>query len=324
MRSWWKNCALEADPEIMAIDKMEDMLSPINPDVLKIRELISTLELCHHKAENWIRNIIKAIGEGKTSKGLGTRLPGQLHPVEKIWQNACAALTAWCAGHPAKKINLTINTIAASKLLACIGERSPLKEWQIQRVIEKIRSSIHWPQSCADPTARYELILLENGEYECIYHNECPDYYKEHENFWQITVRTIIHDTDNGNKAELSLGIAIDLLMPCHWRFVENLQIVLEAIGGKLYQKKPFAACGRNINLIPIRQELEIISSTLKIFCGEIELKQKTDKNLLNLLGEPTEIKRWLSASLDKTIRLQLNPPAELQAISSLSGPDWL
>ena len=99
-RSWWRNCALEADSEILAIDRMEDRIAPLDPDAEKVRELISSLELCHHKAERWVWNIIEAIGAGETRKGLGTRVPGQQHPAEKVWQNACTALSAWCTGHP--------------------------------------------------------------------------------------------------------------------------------------------------------------------------------------------------------------------------------
>jgi len=323
-RILWRNCALKADSEILAIDRMEDHIAPIDPNAAKVRELISSLELCHHKADRWVYNIIEAIGAGETRKGLGTRSPGQQHPSETVWQNACAALTAWCAGCPSMKINLSIETVPASRLVACLGVRSPLKEWQVQRVIEKIRSVIHWPRSADDPAAKYVWILLSAGEYEFTYLNQCPEHYREHEDFWQTTVRTIIHDTENGNKANLSLGLAIDMLMPCHWRFVENLWIVLEAIGGKLNPEKPFAACGRNITLLPIRGRMEIVSNTLKVFYGDPEPDQKLDRNLLVLLGKPTEVKKWLAASLDKTIRLQLSPPAELRTISALDGPEWI
>ncbi len=323
-RHWWRNCALETDPEILDIDRMEDHIAPIGPNASKIRELISSLELCHHKADQWVYNIIEAIGAGETGKGLGTRSPGQLHPTEKVWQNACAALSAWCAGCPNTSVDLTIGTVPASRLLACPGRRSPLKEWQVQRVIDKIRSAIHWPQPCDDPAAQYVWILLSGGEYESAYLDRCPEHYKEHEESWLKTVRTIIHDTENGDEAELSLGLAIDMLMPCHWRFVENLQVVLEAIGGKLKPEKPFAACGRNINLLPIRRRMEIVSNTLKVFCGEPESNREVDRDLLALPGKPTAVKKWLAASLDKTIRLQLNPPARLRAMSALAGPDWI
>lgn len=323
-RSWWRNCALEADSEILAIDMMEDHIAPIAANVSKIRELISSLELCHHKAERWVGNIIEAIGAGDTKKGLGTRLPGQEHPTEIVWQNVCAALSAWVAGCPGTSVELAIDTVPASQILACLGERSALKEWQVQRVIEKIRSAIHWPQSQNDPTAQYVWILLGGGEYESAYRGHCPEHYKEHEDYWLATVRTLIHDTENGNEADLSLGLAIDMLWPCHWRFVENLRIVLDAIGGKLNVEKPFAACGRNITLLPIRRRMEIVSDTLKVFCGEPESNKEVDRDLLALLGKPTKAKKWLAASLDKTIRLQLSPPAGLRAVSALVGPDWI
>ena len=72
-KTWWRNCALKADSEILAIDGMEDRIAPIATDASEIRGLISTLELCHHKADRWVTNIVEAIGAGKTGKGLGTR-----------------------------------------------------------------------------------------------------------------------------------------------------------------------------------------------------------------------------------------------------------
>jgi|GEM_PF-5124566 len=54
------------------------------------------------------------------------------------------------------------------------------------------------------------------------------------------------------------------MLWACHWNFVTNLQIVLEAIGGKLEPKEPFAACGRNISLLPNRERMEIVSQSLR------------------------------------------------------------
>ncbi|MHC4350955.1 MAG: hypothetical protein ACYS15_20845, partial [Planctomycetota bacterium] len=162
-RPCWQNCAVKADAEMQAIDRMEDAIAPIDPALAKVRGLITGLELCHHKAERWVANIIEAIGRGETTKGLGTRSSQEEHPAERVWQNACAALSAWCAGRPIERIDLSVGDIRASELVAGLGERSPLKEWQVQRVIEKIRSSIHWPRPLEDPTARYVWLLLEVG-----------------------------------------------------------------------------------------------------------------------------------------------------------------
>jgi hypothetical protein len=199
----------------------------------RIRELIGALELCHHKAERWVRNIIETIGTGETAKGLGTRPPGRNHSTEEVWKNAAAGLSAWIAECPGRSVDLTIDTVPASRILAGLGARTPLKEWQVQRVIEKIRSEIHWPRCSSDPTARYVWLLLSGGEYESAYRDRCPEHYREHEDSWRSTVRAILHDTEAGDGAGLSLGLAIDMLWPCHWRFLENLQIVLEAIGGE-------------------------------------------------------------------------------------------
>jgi len=323
-RSWWRNCALEADSEILAIDELEDRIAPLGADTSKIRGLISSLELCHHKAERWVSNIVEAIGEGETTKGLGTRSPGQQHPTEQAWQNACAALSAWVAGCPSTSVDLIIDAVPASRILAGLGERSPLKEWQVQRVIEKISGAIYWRRSCDDPTEEYEWLLLCGDEYESDYLDRCPEHYKEHEGFWLRTARTIIHDTESSHTADLSLGLAIDMLWPCHWRFVKNLQVVLEAIGGRLNPDTPFAACGRNMTLLPIRRRMEVVSATLGAFCGEPVPNLEVDRDSLTLLGESTEVKRWLAASLDKTIRLQLSPPARLREMSDLAGPNWI
>jgi hypothetical protein len=209
-------------------------------------------------------------------------------------------------------------------MLACLGDRSPLKEWQVQRVTEKIRSTIHWPQPQDDPTAEYPWLLLGGDEYDCAYRSRCPDRFKEHERFWLTTVKTMLHDTENGAEADISLGVAIDMLWPCHWRFVDNLKVVLGAIGGNLYPEEPLAACGRNIGLLPIRGRMEAVCSTLNTFCGAPQPAKGADSHVLELLGARTPQKRWLAASLEKTIRLQLDPPTDVRAASALAGPDWI
>jgi hypothetical protein len=324
LRSWWRNCAVEADSEILDIDRWEDEIAPISQNVATIRELISALELCHHKADRWVNNIIEAIGEGKTDKGLGTRRPDQHHSIEETWQNACACLSAWCAGCPSGSVDLSIGDVPASQILAGLGERSPLKEWQVQRVIEKIRSLIRWPQSEDDPMAQYRWLLLSGGEFEAFFRSECPEHYKEHEEFWLATVRTMIHETESGNEAHLSLALAIDMLWPCHWNFVQNLQTVLEAIGGKLRPDRPFAACARNIHLLPNRDRMQKVSHTLNIFSNDSESKAGAEPQIMSLLGRSTETKRWLAASLEKTIRLQLDPQRQVREMSGLAGPDWI
>lgn len=324
LRTWWRNCALEADDDIRAIDRMEDSISPLSAEIRHIRELISSLELCHHKAEKWIFNIIQAIGYGTSKKGLGARSGGAHHPAEEVWENACSSLTSWCNGTTVQKNNLVVGEVPADQLISDLGERTPLKEWQVQRVIEKIRSVIDWSRDPAGQASEYRWILLSGGEYESAFRDKCPDYFNDDEKYWMATVKTFISDTENGAEAKLSLALAIDMLWPCHWRFLENLRIVLDAIGGNLQPDKPFAACGRNIHLVPNKSRLFVICNTLNHFQCKMVPGMEVDDEMLTLLGEPTDEKRWLTASLEKTIRLQLDPPDELQELAALDGPDWI
>ena len=297
-RHWWKNCSQEADSEMVAIDSLEDRIAPIGTNVSKIRELIGSLEMCHHKAEKWVSNIIEAIASGETNKGLGTRPPGQVHPIEVVSKNACGALSAWVSGCPSTSIDLTIGTVPASRVLACLGERSPVKEWQVQRVIEKVRSWTDFPKSLEDPSTQYAWLSYDQ--------NDCPLHFREHQDFWKQTVETFPFEELQIDGEDFSLGLAIDLLWTCHWNFVENIQIVLEVIGGNLKPARPFAACAWNISLSPIRPRMKVVANTLKVFCSDFEPDKEIDSDVLSQLGEPTEEKKWLAASLGKTIRLQL------------------
>jgi len=303
---WWANCGVEADEEMREIDRLERELSPLPDNIARIRKLISTLELCHHKAERWVTNIIEAIGEGDTSKGLGTRTPGELHPAECDWTNACKALSAWCAGQPAASVTIKIGGRSASSLLSKLGQRSALKEWQVQRVIERIREFIDWPRSMQHDDSVYVFMEECGPDWEPPGDAECPEYYREHEDFWMQTMRTRILDTVNGEAADISLAVAIDVMFPCNWNFVDNLNIVLGAIGGELYTAQPLAVCARNICHAPIRERMQTVCKTLQYSLQNQRSENDANRRPVGLQGTMTAPQRWLVASLDKTIRLQL------------------
>ncbi len=305
-RECWVNCGVEADEEMRDIDRLEDELSPLPENVTRIRKLISTLELCHHKAERWVMNIIEAIGEGDTAKGLGTRSAGELHPAERDWINACTALSAWCAGHPASSLKLTIGDQSASSLLSKLGRRSARKEWQVQRVIERIREFIDWPRSMHHEDSVYVFLEACGADWEPPRDAECPEYYREHEDFWNQTMQACIHDSVDGKAGDIPLAVAIDLMFPCNWNFVDNLDIVLGAIGGELRSARPLAVCARNIGHAPIRDRMRTVCRTLQASLQNQRSENDVDVTLLEMLGDITGPQKWLVASLDKTIRLQL------------------
>ena len=318
-RSWWRNCAVAPDSEILAIDRLEDAITPLAPGVSRTRELISTLELCHHKAERWVANIVSAIAAGDTTKGLGTRPAGVTHPVEGTWKRACAALSAWCAGCPVGSVDLSIGDRPAPELLGRLGPRSPLKEWQVHRIIERTRELIGWPAALHEADGGYVPLLEAGSEYESVQRADCPEHYREHADFWQQTVQTPVLDTELGDyhsvygdlgygeQTTLSLAMAIDMLWPCHWDYVQNLETVLGVIGGDPHPRRPFAFCARNIKRSPLRERMKTVSHTLRAFSRDRPPDDDVDGELLASLGEPSSQRQWLASSLDKTIRLQLD-----------------
>jgi hypothetical protein len=305
-RECWANCGVEADEEMREIDRLEDELSPLPETIRRIRKLISSLELCHHKAERWVTNIIEAIGEGDTSKGLGTRKAAELHPAERDWISACTALSAWCAGQPAATVTVQIGGRSASSLLTKLGQRSALKEWQVQRVIERIREFIGWPRWMHHDDSVYVFMEECGGDFEPPEDAQCPEYYREHEESWKETMQARVHDTVNGEAPEISLAVAIDLMFPCNWNFVENLYTVLGAIGGELHTAQPLTICARNIRRAPIRKRMQTVCRTLQYSLQGERPDDDVDGTLLELLAGIRAPQRWLVASLDKTIRLQL------------------
>jgi hypothetical protein len=136
----WRNCALTTDAEMLSIDAMEDALAPLDAGVEAVRELISSLELCHHKAGRWVHNILEAIGAGGSTKGLGTRDPGPLHDAEQVWSAACGALSAWCSmpsaaisslnrrSRPAAETSAGFPTVIGTRVFrASLGSSAPTR-----------------------------------------------------------------------------------------------------------------------------------------------------------------------------------------------------
>jgi hypothetical protein len=287
-RPCWGNCRADpGDPEIVRIDAMEDALSPLSADLKAIRGLITSLEMCHHKAARWVALIIKAIADGKTAKGPGTRPQGARHPAEMDWQNCVRVLSAWCDGETVP-IGIRMGDIPAEQLTAPLGERTDLRKWQVQRTIDKVRSY-------AEPDIHYVEIVENEGRFA------------QDAKFREATMSALIRDQVDGRPAEISLAAAIDHLEACHWDFIGNLMTVIGAIGGNLSPSVPYATCGRNIKLSPLRPRMEEMSDALRSFWDDRFAGAKSDASLRDLLGDRTPDRRWLAASLDKTIRLQFD-----------------
>lgn len=69
---------------------------------------------------------------------------------------------------------------------------------------------------------------------------------------------------------------------------------------------RPLAVCARNLRYVPIRVRMQTVCRTLQASLRKERSENEVDGAILEMLGEITGPRKWLVASLDKTIRLQL------------------
>jgi len=280
---------------------MEDSIAPLDEQTIAIRQLITRFEACYHEADKEAEYIIKSIAAGHCLEQSKERPPKRKEEL----QNAHDILSNWCENPAIKGVNLDVGGVSADELLSHIGKPSPLKIWQVERVVDRISQAL-------DPNYIYHWLIMDPVGLSEPDKYKAEKYFEDNLAFFEQTKKTIIPDTLDGRKSKVSLATAIDLLMPCHWDFVGSLVTILKAIGGDLHPDKPMACCMRNIKLSPLCDRLRIISNTLMAFWKSEKTIKDIDRDILTTLGEATPVKKWLSASLDKTIRLHLSLPFDV------------
>jgi len=299
LRLCWLNCyspddkSFLKDKELPAIDAMEDSIAPLDDRTTAIRGIITRFEACYHEADKEAEYIIKSIAAGHCLEQSNERSPER----KKELQNTHSILSQWCNDPDIESVDLDVSGIEADELLSFIGEPNPLKIWQVERIIDRVGEA------------------LNPGDYGETGAHPAGQHYKDNLDFLEQTKKTIIYDTVDDRKSKVSLAMAIDMLMPCHWDFVGALVVILKAISGDTHPERPFTCCVRNIKLSPLCERLRIISNTLGAFWEGEKTTHNIDRDILASLGESTPIKRWLAASLDKTIRLHLSMPFEVDLI---------
>jgi hypothetical protein len=220
-------------------------------------------------------------------------------------ENARHILSAWCRNPALRGIERDVGGLRADEWLDSLGEPNPLKLWQVARMVDKITHAL-------DARHPYHNLALPDQEGNAPAANGGTGQSTDDSRFLQQTRNVLIHDTVDGRESQISLAFAIDLLMPCGWDFAGCLDTILKAIGGNLHPQRPLACCARNVRLSPLCGRLRTISDTLHVFWAGSPETEIVDSRLRVSLGEPTPVKQWLAASLDKTVRLHLDQPFEM------------
>lgn len=290
LRRWWVNCAKEPDDEILAIDKLEDCISPLDESTIHIRQLIGCLECCHHKLERHVDIIIEAVRTGSTVKAKGKRFSNTLSSREQDYRALLQILSSW-PSDSTLKCEYYLGQSSGRELLDLLGNPTPLKIWQVQMVIEKIGRFLDLEKRWS--TAYENVVDIEH--------------FGKDAEFRDITKNIIIYDQLGDQPAEISLASTIDMLTGCNWNFPQNISTILAAIGGELHAQHPLALHARNIKLNPVCNNMHGICQMLTAFAECRQTTPGADFDFHHILGPQTTVKRWLAASLEKTIKLQFD-----------------
>ena len=308
-RACWINCFAPDDErffddhDIVLIDQMGDALSPLDENVKQLRQIITRFEACYHEADREAEYITESIGAGHCLEQSQQRPAGR----QAELTHARDILTLWCDDPQAALENVSSpgGEFSAAHLCYALEQPTPLKIWQVQRVVDKVSQAL-------DERHPYHFMALNVGEYGEETHESLDGPYQSDLGFLKETRETLIYDSVDGQASKVSLAYAIDLLQPCCWDFVGSLVTLLGAIGGDCHPQRPLACCARNIKRSPLCDRLNVISDTLHFFWKDDKTLEARDDRILASLGTSTPGKRWLAASLDKTIRLHLTLPWEM------------
>jgi hypothetical protein len=306
LRRHWINCCLQPDLEVIDIDRMEDELTAKERGrALPIRRLIARFETCHWNSDRWLERIVQAIAEERVPPTSGR--PRTEHPLAQMLGCLRQLLTHWVArstGLP----QCAILDRSSTEIVRSLGTWTPYKAWVVQRIIEGLEHHmcsaglLELPATSRAPSLPGD-IALDSPEADPYFADSLDLLARARSQ--RLKVKREI----GGQVQEHSLAQLIGSLTPCnetYFLFLFALFDVLDAPDEDRILPAPF--CG-SISHSRQQRYCQVINALRQYLGKPPEGSLAEDEAVLARLGEPTSVKRWLAASLEKTLREQVPPP---------------
>jgi len=309
LRAHWVNCCLAPDSEIIAIDRMEDALaSKERAQALQVRRLITRFEVCHWNSDRWLERVVQAIAEGQVPTTSGR--PRTQHPLAQMLICLREVLAHWVARATDSLPQCIILDQTGTEVLHSLGTWAPFRAWVVQRLLDGLERHLQanglLPPSELSPAPPYPVDLNLDSLSVDAYFSDSLDWLAEARSR-KLKTRKEIGD----EVQEYSLAALISSPNPCnefYFRFLFALFAYLD--DGDNERILPFPFCG-NISPDRHRRYYRVIDA-LRAYLGQPpQGSLSPDDAVRAQLGEPNLAKRWLVASLEKTLREQLPPLAE-------------
>ena len=301
LRKWWNNVAQEPDEEILAIDKLEDNLKYRSTQDKKlaydIRKAIGRLEGCHFKVEHYINRIIYAIRNNHFPQS-NQRESAQLNKdwVRK-WEPVLEYLEKWSGLETEKSSNNQefINGVKTEKINELLGEKTILKVWQVNFIIDNIRELLELWFTEQDSSNK------NHAQQKRINKKIQLKYEKLNSEFWEKTRELLIPIDEMNHLVSFQELLNTWEYIVCisNPNFMNDLLAILGTVGGKaIYVHQ---TCG--FYLESLKVFIRSLSTKLQKYLDAMNDEIFSDDELIELFGEKTPIKCWLVTSLEKTIR---------------------
>jgi len=302
LRRHWVNVVSRPDASILEIDALEDGLRFMS-DVEKsrayeIRQAITRFEWCHHKALHRLHLLVRSIGELRYIAKPSSPEEKRADRDVKQWFNALRILRAWVDNDADSVDTVLFCGIPSAEFVSHIGERNPLKEWQVSRLADRLQ---------------YDFLNFDKNEGEYIpfsagSHSICSN--EEETRFYDQTVGVKILDTQDGNPREWDLGTAIDWFALCCWNYSQNLVTILQVIQGQSHLDVPLIQCGQDFVRHPNYRDFVEMKHALRAYwdveyhwgIASGDKPSLSPKDIFDILGEKSAVKIWLVRSLERTL----------------------
>jgi hypothetical protein len=307
LRKHWVNCCIHPDEETTEIDRMEDALSPEEQQRAQpIRQAIARFETCHWNSDRWLERIVRGIAEERLPPTSGR--PRAQHPLAKMLVCLRGLLRHWVAQSTTAIPQCAILDRSSVEIHRSLGARTPFKTWVVQRVVEGLEqhmrstglldpSDTPLAQTCPDGLA------LDSPEADQ-YFPDSLDLLNE-----ARSRRLKVKSEIDGQTIEHSLAFLCGPLTPCNKYYFLFLFALFEYLDDPDEERiLPAPFCG-NISQNRHQRYYQAINALRQYLGKPPEGSLPAANAVLAQLGSPTRVKRWLVASLEKTLREQM-PPA--------------
>ncbi len=301
LRQWWNNVVQEPDEEILAIDKLEDNLEFPTTQVKKlaydIRKAIGRLEGCHFKVKRYINRIIYAIRNNHFPPSNRSESAQLNKEWVKKWESVLEYLENWSGLELEKSPDNQefINGVKTEEIIELLGEKTFLKEWQVNFIIENLRELLElWftEQTPSNKTHMQQKIINKKIQIK---------YEKLNTEFWEKMCKLAIPvgDIDHLVTFQELLNTWDYIVCISNPNFMNDLLAILGAVGEKgTYVHQ---TCGFYLDSLKVF--IRSLSIKLKRYLEEDINQISNDNDLSELFGEKAPINHWLAFSLEKTIR---------------------